>query len=171
MGLFDIFDGKKSKFQETGDDLLDNVVKKASDLFEKPVMDKAMKQINGAADLMTKSLEAIKNDTELPEDTIPEDTPHDQLPDFDSLSKNWDSLIDQIEDKELNKYKICPSCNDAVPSENKFCPLCGAKLPEQTAARRTCPFCGTENRALALTCVKCGKEIPLITPSEETKED
>lgn len=170
MGLFDIFDEKKSKFQKTGDNLLENTAKKVSEIFEKPVMDEAMKRINGAADLMTRSLEAMKNGEELPEETLPEDAPHDKLPDFDSLSKNWDSLIDQIEDQELNKYKVCPSCKEAVSSENNYCPLCGAKLPEHTAARRTCPFCGAENRYLAIKCVKCGKEIPLITVPEETTE-
>lgn len=162
MKLFDdLFNDRKDK----GDDLLDQVAKKASDMFIKPTMDKAIAHLNKGAELMTESLEAIKNGEEVPEEPI-HPVEGNELPDFDNLSKKWDSLIDQIEDQELNKYKICPSCNEAVSSENEYCPHCGAKLPAQTAARTICPYCGTENRALALNCIKCGKELTLIKEAD-----
>ena len=162
MGLFD----KKPGEESFGDKLIQGVVKTASDLIEKPFMDEAVNRINDAAELMTESLEAIKEGKEVPEE--PSHTaPRNGLPDFDALGKNWDRLFDEIEDKELGKYKVCPSCKEAVSSENQFCPKCGARLPEHTAAVRICPYCGTKNRALNFRCTGCGKELPL---SENGKE-
>ena len=36
------------------------------------------------------------------------------LEDFDSLSADWDSMIDQLAERELGKYKICPNCNEPI---------------------------------------------------------
>ena len=169
MGLFDgLFNGKKSKFEEVGDNLFDQVEKKFSETFDKPMTEKAISTINEAADRITESLEAMEKGEEVPVEFSGTEK-KTELPDIDTLSKRWDSMIDAIEDRELSKYKLCPSCGEPMPAENEFCTNCGAKLPEKTLASRTCPYCGTENRYLALKCVQCGKDLPLITEGEETK--
>ena len=73
----------------------------------------------------------------------------------------WDAMFDQIIDKDLGMYKICPECGEAAPSDLEECPNCGARLPEHTAAVKICPHCGAENKALDFYCTNCGKEFSL----------
>ena len=40
MGLFDMFDGKKSRLAEAGDQLLENAARTTGEIFEKPVREK-----------------------------------------------------------------------------------------------------------------------------------
>ncbi len=170
MGLLDnLFNHKKDAFGEAGDKLVDKAVNTAKDMIGKPVQERIEQHFNDVSDMMTESLEAIKNGEEPPEEPLNKGK-KTGMPDFDTLTKKWSTMIDEIEEQELNKYKICPACGEAVSSDNQFCPECGAKLPEHTAAKRICPYCGAENQLLAFNCVKCGKKIPLIPEAENQKD-
>lgn len=85
----------------------------------------------------------------------------------EEMMRGWDTMIDQIIDKELSAYKICPYCGEAVSSELDTCPYCETELPETTAACQICPHCGAKNRILDFTCVNCGKELELIPEAAE----
>lgn len=168
MNIFDdLFNGKKSKFEETMDNLLDQTVDKVKELAKEPFTDKLTKTFNEADALMTESLEAIRDGREVPEEVqIPEGR---EMPDFEASEKKWDGLFDEIIDNELGKYKLCPKCGEMVPAEGNYCRNCGSKLPDLSAAFTICPKCGTRNRSLALNCEKCGAELPFI-PEEMLKQ-
>ena len=165
MGLLDdLFgSGKKSKFEETMDGLMDKVVNTASETFEKPVMKKAIGTINDAADGITSSLEEMLHG----ETVSAPASDRTKLPDFDANAKKWDAMIDAIAVKELQKYRVCPNCGNASPAENKYCSECGTLLPEHTAEVRLCPKCGAKNDVLAETCAVCGADMPLIPEADK----
>ena len=157
MGLLDdLFDsGKKSKFEETMDGLLNKAVETASETFEKPIMKKAIGTINDAADGITSSLEEMLHG----EAVSAPASDRTKLPDFDANAKKWDAMINAIAVKELQKYRICPKCGEANPAENKYCAQCGEALPAHTAEVQFCPKCGAKNDVLAETCTSCGAEM------------
>lgn len=167
MNIFDsLFNGKKSKFEETMDSLLEGTVEKVKDIADDKFMKDLTEKFNEVDVMMTQSLEAMRDGREIPEDAPP--VSNTEMPDFDASMKKWDGLIDEIEEKELGKYKICPECGEAVPSDGNYCRNCGARLPDLSAAFRVCPKCGRKNRALNLRCENCGAELPLV--SEEMSD-
>lgn len=87
MNIFDdLFNGKKSKFEETMDNLLDQTVDKVKELAKEPFTDKLTKTFNEADALMTESLEAIRDGREVPEEVqIPEGR---EMPDFEASEKS-----------------------------------------------------------------------------------
>ena len=166
MDLFDDIFGKKEDSSEKNPDLLDQVVNVFKENIEKPMMEKVEHHFQDVTENITASLEAIKNDEEPPESVEVKHT--EGMPDFDSLTKKWDGMIDEIIDKKLGAVKICPNCQAEIPSGMNYCTVCGTKLPELTAAQVVCSKCGTVNHALDLYCSKCGARLSLI-PEEEEK--
>lgn len=156
MSIFDkMF--KPNKFDEA----MDNAFQEFVD--NNPVSKRAKAKINEAADSITRTLE-----TELYGEA--KDHPDGQpsvMDDFESVSSEWDSMIDQIIDRELGQFKICPKCKESVSSELTVCPHCHTPLPEITAAFQICPHCGTKNKMLDLYCAKCGKRLDLIVDPDE----
>ena len=165
MGLFD---GKKSKFEETMDGLLDKAVKSVSDFGDKH-FEEAADILNKADAMITGSLENIAEGKEPPQESEIDVSDRKGLPDIESHSKHWDELIDKITDDQLN-FKVCPNCQKIMPAESHFCNECGAELPELTAAFRKCPKCGAVNRTLNLKCDQCGADLPLIEAEDEKKD-
>jgi predicted RNA-binding Zn-ribbon protein involved in translation (DUF1610 family) len=139
---------KKGAFDEKMDEVFDDIVE------NNPLMKKAKATIAEAEDEITSSLEK-----ELYGKTGVVSVSKDNK---EEMMREWDSMIDQIIDKELGAYKVCPSCGEAVSSKLENCPKCGTKLPEITAAFRICPYCGAKNKALDFNCVNCGKKLELI---------
>lgn len=105
---------------------LDEALEKGYEEFAEnnPVTRKAKATIEEAAKEMTRSLER-----ELYGKSKDHSDDHrSALEDFDSISADWDKMIDQIAERELDKYTICPKCG----AKNKFldfnCVECGAEL-------------------------------------------
>ena len=150
MSLFDkMF--KKGKFENAMDSAFEKIEE------NNPITRKTKSTIDKAAGDITRTLER-----ELYGEI--QDTPDVRPSVFDddgALMDQWDSMIDQIAERELNRYKICPGCGESVSSELEICPRCGSPLPEHTAAVVICPFCGEKNKRLDLYCAKCGKELEL----------
>ncbi len=144
---------------------LDEAMEKAYEDFAEnnPVTRKAKATIEEAAKKMTHSLE-VEAYGEAKDHS---DDHRTALGDFDSLSSDWDNMIDLIIDKELGKYKVCPKCKQSVPSELDTCPHCNTPLPDITAAFQICPKCGAKNKFLAFNCVKCGAKLELIPEEDE----
>ena len=155
MGLFDkMF--KKNAFDEKLDDAYNDFVE------NNPVFKRARTIISDAEEGIQHSLEK-----ELYGES--EERPFVKEND-ETMMRNWDSMIDQIIDKKLSAYKICPSCGEAASAEMKFCPNCGTQLPDHTAEVQICPYCGAKNKALDLKCVSCGKSLELIPEAHEGLE-
>lgn len=147
MSLFDkMF--KKNKFDEKLDEAFDSFLE------NNPTMKKAKATISEVEEGITHSLEEQLYGKASDEPFVKESD--------EAMMRNWDSMIDQIIDKELGAYKICPDCGNAASAELDHCPKCGAQLPENTAAVQICPYCGAKNKALDFTCASCGKELDLI---------
>ena len=150
MSLFDkMF--KKNALDEAMENAYENIKE------NNPVTKKAKATIEDAAKGITKSLE---KELYGKEQEHPEGQPS-PLEDFDSLSAEWDDMIDKIIDRELGQFKVCRKCGKAVPSELEICPHCNSPLPDLTAAYQICPHCGAKNRYLNLKCENCGKELNL----------
>ena len=150
---------KKNALDEAMEDAFENFKE------NNPVTKKAKKTIEDAGKGITKNLEKqlygeVQNH--------PEGQPS-VLEDFDELSAGWDKMIDQIIDKELGKFKVCPKCAKAVPSELDTCPHCNSPLPDITAAYQICPHCGTKNRFIDFNCVNCGEPLELDPDAYEQK--
>lgn len=124
MSIFDkMF--KKNAFDEKMDDAFDNIVQ------NNPVMRKAKATINEAANEITYSLERELNG---------ENRQRHGKKSFlngneEAMMQEWDSMIDQIIDKELGAFKVCPSCGETAPAELERCPKCGAQLPEKPLSK------------------------------------
>ena len=123
MSLFDkMF--KKNALDEAMDNAYENFKE------NNPVTRKAKATIEQAGEEITKSLEKeLYGEAQDHPDGMPS-----PLEDFDSLSAGWDNMIDQIIEKELGKYKICPNCSEAFPSELETCPHCNTSLHDITSA-------------------------------------
>ena len=107
MGLFDeMF--KKNEFDKKMDDVYNDFVE------NNPVTKKAKATIEEAKAGITHALEEELYGTS-DEGPVAEG-------DDEALMQKWDAMIDQIVDKELSRYKICPSCGEAAPAEMNFCP-------------------------------------------------
>ena len=153
MSLFDkLFDNKKTnKVDAAMEGAFQNFIE------NNPIMKKARATIEEAGDNITTSLEEelygeAKSDPSAKGSVMEH---------FEERSREWDAMFDQIVDKDLGMYKICPECGEAAPSDLEECPNCGARLPEHTAAVKICPHCGAENKALDFYCTNCGKEFTL----------
>ena len=86
---------------------LDEAMENAYENFKEnnPVTRKAKATIEDAGKEITKSLEKeLYGKAQEHPDGQPS-----VLEDFDSLSKGWDNMIDQIIDRELDKVKTCPN--------------------------------------------------------------
>ena len=155
MSIFDkMF--KKNKLDEAMDKAFEDFAE------NNPITRKAKQTIEDAGIGITKNLEKkLYGEVQ----KHPEGHPS-VLEDFDSASANWDNMIDQLIEKEFGKYKVCPNCNETVPSELETCPHCNTPLPDITAAFQICPYCGAKNKSLNFNCVKCGKRLDLI-PEED----
>lgn len=93
-----------------------------------PIMNEAKAKIEEAADNITDSLER-----ELGKNTknASKERPS-VLDNYDARAEEWDSMIDQICDRESSRFKLCPSCNEAVDAKLDYCPHCNTRLPEGT---------------------------------------
>ena len=152
MGLFDkLF--KKNAFDRKMDEAFDSFVE------NNPITRKTKETIAGAQEEITRSLEEELYG-EARQGSVNDESEDDMM-------RRWGTMIDQLIDKELNAYKVCPNCCEAVPAEKENCPYCGTKLPETTAAVQICPHCGAENKILDRKCANCGKN---ITPGTDTTE-
>ncbi len=149
---------KKNKLDETMEKVYEDFAE------NNPITRKAKATIEEAAERMTHDLEVEAYGKAKDHS----DDHRTALEDFDSISADWDTMIDQIVDNELGKYKICPKCKEAVPSELDTCPHCGATLPDLTAAYHICPKCGAKNKYLNLKCTECGAPLELI-PEEDDR--
>ncbi len=152
MSIFDkMF--KKNAFDKKMDETYENFVN------NNPAMKAVRGIIDEAEDGITNGLEE-----ELYGKTGVRPVPKE---DKEAMMREWDSMIDQIMEKELRSYKICPSCFEAAPADLDYCPECGAKLPETTAESRICPYCGGKNRIWDFECAYCGKELELTPEDDE----
>ncbi|MBE6029334.1 MAG: hypothetical protein E7226_04185 [Clostridiales bacterium] len=129
MSLFDkMF--KRNKFDDAMDKAFDDFVE------NNPISRKAKATIQEAADNITNTLEReVYGEVQ----KHPKGRPS-VLEDFDSVSAEWDEMINQIADRELGE------------SQNMNCPKCGAK-----------------NKFLDHYCVKCGAKLDLIPDDDEDK--
>ena len=151
---------KKNKIDEAMEQAYENLAE------NNPVTRKAKATINEAGEKITRSLER-----ELYGEAKDHSDDHrTALEDFDSLSKDWDSMIDQIAERELGKYKVCPNCGEPSPSELDTCPHCNSPLPDISAAFQICPYCGAKNKFLDFNCVKCGKRLDLLPEKDGGKK-
>lgn len=115
---------KKNAFDQKLDDTFEKLVE------NNPVMRKARATIDEGENNITRSLER-----ELYGDGAEISKNHPILDgDNEDIMQNWSSMMDQIFEKKLDAYKICPSCAEAVSAELDHCPHCGTRLPEYTAA-------------------------------------
>ena len=146
---------------------LDETMEKVYEDFAEnnPVTRKAKATIEEAAERMTHDLEVEAYGKAKDHS----DDHRTVLEDFDSLSADWDSMIDQLAERELGKYKVCPNCCEPVPAELETCPHCNTPLPDITAAFQICPYCGEKNKSLDLYCAKCGKRLDLIAEEDGGK--
>ena len=158
MSIFDkMF--KKNKLDEAMDKAFEDFAE------NNPVKRKAKATINEAGVKITHTLER-----ELYGESKDHSDDHRTvLEDFDSLSADWDSMIDQLAERELGKYKVCPNCGEPAPAALETCPHCNTPLPDITAAFQICPYCGEKNKSLDLYCVKCGKRLDLIAEEDGGK--
>lgn len=151
MNLFDkLFDNKKKKG-------LDAAMENAFQNFveNNPIMKKAKKTVEEAGEGITKTLEE-----ELYGEAKADHSDKGSVIDnFDERSREWDSMFDQIVDRELSQYTICPECGEASPAGQVQCPYCGAYMTGYTADVKICPHCGAKNKALDLFCTSCGESL------------
>ena len=125
MSIFDkMF--KKGAFDEKMDEVFDDIVE------NNPLMKKAKATIAEAEDEITSSLEK-----ELYGKTGVVSVSKDNK---EEMMREWDSMIDQIIDKELGAYKVCPSCGEAVSSKLENCPKCGMVCDDNA---KFCTLCGS----------------------------
>jgi len=159
MSIFDkMF--KKNKLDEAMDRAFEDFAE------NNPVTRKAKATINEAGVKITHTLER-----ELYGESKDHSDDHRTvLEDFDSVSANWDNMIDQLIEKEFGKYKVCPNCNETVPSELETCPHCNTPLPDITAAFQICPKCGAKNKILDFNCFECGAKLDLIPEEDEDQK-
>lgn len=88
--------------------------------------------INEAADEITDSLELeLYGEVQ----TMREDRPS-VLEDYDAVSSGWDSMIDQLIDRDMEQNGIDTDC--------------------------ICPACGLQNKRRDIFCVECGKRLDPI---------
>ena len=139
MSIFDKM-SKKNKLDEAMDKAFEDFAE------NNPITRKAKQTIEDAGIGITKNLEKKLYG----ESKDHSDDHRTVLEDFDSLSADWDSMIDQLAERELGKYKVCPNCCESVPSELETCPHCNTPLPDITAALHSCPHCGEKNKVLEL---------------------
>jgi hypothetical protein len=161
MDLFDeFFNKEKNGIDKAMDDAFDNFVE------NNPFMKKAKSRIEEAANMISSSLEeeAYGQARERPEGQP------SIMDSFDSRSREWDSMTEQIVAKELRQYKVCPSCNEAVPAGYDTCPYCRSPLPDHTAEFWTCKHCGAKNRTMYFYCENCGKKSDIF-PEEEKNDE
>lgn len=130
MSLFDkMF--KRNKFDEAMDKAFDDFVE------NNPISRKAKATIQEAADNITNTLEReVYGEVQ----KHPKGRPS-VLEDFDSVSAEWDEMINQIADRELgeSQYMNCPKCGEKNKFLDRYCVKCGAKLdliPEDDEDKR-----------------------------------
>ncbi len=158
MDLFDkLFNKEKNGFDKAMDDAFNNLVE------NNPFTKKAKERIDEAANMISSTLEeeAFGQAKEKP------DGEPSIIDNFDSKSREWNSLMEQIVTKEFSKYKVCPGCNEALPAEYDTCPYCRTKLPDHTAEVWVCPHCGAKNRTMYFYCENCGKKMDFPSYEDE----
>lgn len=140
---------KKNAFDQKMDDAYESFAE------NNPVTRKAKTMIDDNANKITHSLEWELHG----ENPNPSEKRSFVDGDGEAMMEQWDSMIDQLFEKELDAYKVCPNCLEAVSAELECCPHCGTQLPDHTAAIQICPHCGAKNRIFDLKCANCGKEL------------
>lgn len=109
---------KKNKLDETMEKVYEDFAE------NNPITRKAKATIEEAAERMTHDLEVEAYGKAKDHS----DDHRTALEDFDSISADWDTMIDQIVDNELGKYKNCPKCGAKNKYLNLKCTECGAPL-------------------------------------------
>ena len=109
---------KKNKLDETMEKVYEDFAE------NNPITRKAKATIEEAAERMTHDLEVEAYGKAKDHS----DDHRTALEDFDSISADWDTMIDQIVDNELGKYKICTKCGAKNKYLNLKCTECGAPL-------------------------------------------
>ena len=121
---------EKNKFDEALDEKYEYLVE------NNPVTRKAKATIDESAREITNRLEyelyGKAQGTSLHQPSM--------LEDGKAVMDGWDSMMDQLMEKELAKAQIDPYC--------------------------TCPNCGTKNKILDLHCVNCGQRLTLVPEAQ-----
>ena len=92
------------------------------------------------------------NDNSSPNDSTIEVNGCNSVP-FDNQSEKGlfkESDGDRKSSSQLEQNKLCPFCQEVIPTDAIYCPFCSKRLEEE------CPSCGHRYSAKYPACPKCG---------------